>query len=1814
VLNVTGGSVNVGTALWVSNAGDGNTGTAAVTISGGTVNCNTLNIQIQRDKGDNVAVTVKTAGILDATNGIAFYHASTSTILTTAILTVNSGGLLSTTSITGAPNTTDANFSLALTGGTVQALGPNSNFISGFSTASVIGTNGITFDSNGNNITIAQNLSGSGSLNKINAGVLTLSGSNNYSGGTILSGGVVSLGSVNAISNTGTGNLSFNGGTLQFTGNNTKDYSSRISNSSGPISIDPNGFAISFGSAMTNSNSGGLTLTGVSGGSLLLSGSNGFAGLTNINNGVLALGNANALAGGGNIAFGGGTLQYSTSNTQDYSSRIAGSRGVIAIDANGQSVTFNNPLASSNSGGLTLTGVNGGMLTLNGNQNYTGPTLVNTGTLALSGGLVASTGASVAGGAVLSISGGTLAAGTLTLMNSATLSAQGSGATINAMTIGSASTDLVTLNETIGSGGTSIFKVTSSGGLTITGSALMNFAVAGSLTPNTDYPLISYSGSYSGNYQNLIPVFTGRTQGSIYNDIANHSIDVAITASAYPVWRGNISNVWDGSTNNWVLSNSTTTATSFINGSDNVLFDDTAGGTGAVTVNISGTETPAAISNGVWVNNTRAYTFTGAGNIAGGTGLLKTGTGLLTISSANTYSGGTDLAAGTLIIDNGTNGSAIGTGALTLNSGTLAAGPTSNMGSIGGLVTAGTGQHLIGPSIGLSSGYGTLNLNGGLTTSSKTTLFFQLGTTPSGGYYVGDLLNIGNGSALTIGASTSIALASNPAGGGDFRLIGISGAIVNGSLSNFVLPSVAGYNLSLSTTVDPNYIDLISTLAGPYTWTGNSGNGTWDTSSVNFKSAAPLTLPTAFVSGYAAIFDDSAGSNAGTISLSGTLAPASVTVSCNTAAYTFSGPGSITGTASLTMNGSGSLILDNSNSYSGGTHITNGLLQLGAPNVLPIAGAVTVNGGVLDLNGNGQTLPGLSGSGGIVTSSAGPATLALHLASGNVTFGGTFNNGGGLTLSTTGNGSQTLSGTASTLNELVAAGGTLAIVSPATVSINGTGDAIDFTGAASAPAVFTMNGGSLSMNNRWRIGHDPSGTGIAAITGGTISQTGSYIDIGFNGGRGLLTFGGSAMYNRGSNANIELRLGETFSTNSQAVVTGNATATFGPINVGYENLTSSNGYDILTVAQSGTLIGTSLNVGVSNTNTAALYSQYNQSGGTTTINGNIFLAGNMTSGTLTGAINLSGGALQTSGSITGGTGYSFLNLHGGTLAYTGTSQQSNFLNLGSNGTAFIYQGATINTGGQTLTLSTPLLSPNTGKGLTSIAVSSSGSGYLVPPAVSITGGGGSGATAVANVNASGAITGITITNPGTGYTGNPTVTLAGAIGTGAALGAVNVATNNYSGGLTITGGGTLISNAMNTYSGGTTIASGKLVLSPNGGLGDGPIVVQSGATFAPNPADGSGIVAGTSYASLSINAGATFNMSGDGAAGTFTVNGQSGAQSLTISGGTLGFDIGSSSSIPTDQLVVNGGSGTVAGTNVININPLFNVTTGTFGLITDAAGLGGAGTFTLSSTSVTLGSTTYLLSLQHSSSAESLIVASAGGSTSSGPANWNISTSGSWIGNNWTTPSPPNGQGAMAILGSSLLTSGTITLDGAQTVGTLTFSNSAASYTLSAGSGGSLTLDNTGGTGPAQILVLGGTHTIDSTVALTLANSSSLVSLTGGGNLTMAGSVLDGYSGSASLTLSSSDATGTLTLSGSNLFGGGTTVASGTLILDGASSLLAGSSLTIGNAPSSGGGVIIPQVLHATPSNLAPVPEPATLVLFAVCAVAMGLRVWQRRF
>ena len=63
-----------------------------------------------------------------------------------------------------------------------------------------------------------------------------------------------------------------------------------------------------------------------------------------------------------------------------------------------------------------------------------------------------------------------------------------------------------------------------------------------------------------------------------------------------------------------------------------------------------------------------------------------------------------------------------------------------------------------------------------------------------------------------------------------------------------------------------------------------------------------------------------------------------------------------------------------------------------------------------------------------------------------------------------------------------------------------------------------------------------------------------------------------------------------------------------------------------------------------------------------------------------------------------------------------------------------------------------------------ISITTGGTGYTSEPTVTLTGGGGTGATAIAGITA-GAVSSVTITNPGSGYTTAPTVGFTGGGGT-----------------------------------------------------------------------------------------------------------------------------------------------------------------------------------------------------------------------------------------------------------------------------------------------------------------------------------------------------------------------------------------------------------------------------------------------------------------
>ncbi len=304
-----------------------------------------------------------------------------------------------------------------------------------------------------------------------------------------------------------------------------------------------------------------------------------------------------------------------------------------------------------------------------------------------------------------------------------------------------------------------------------------------------------------------------------------------------------------------------------------------------------------------------------------------------------------------------------------------------------------------------------------------------------------------------------------------------------------------------------------------------------------------------------------------------------------------------------------------------------------------------------------------------------------------------------------------------------------------------------------------------------------------------------------------------------------------------------------------------------------------VNVGDSLDNgTTKGFAEFTVAGGTAEINGNVFMADR---DNMFAAVNLKGGTLAANmiSRATRATSLSFVNFDGGTFRAR-TSSQLFGTGTGLPSAVNIFGGgATFDTSNFTCVVSAPLRAP-AGSGVSAIGVTPRG-GYIGPPMVTIAGGGGTGATAVAQFDsASGTVNGIVVTSPGFGYTSNPTASLSGG-GTNvqtAVTGVTRVA--NASGGLTKIGTGMLILGATNTYGGATIVSNGFLRLGIAQGIPSNSVLRLAGGSLD---------LGGLSYTN------GTVMVTGGGS----IVNGSLASGGLTQSGGgNLGLGALFSSSAP----------------------------------------------------------------------------------------------------------------------------------------------------------------------------------------------------------------------------------------------------------------------------------------------------------------------------
>jgi autotransporter-associated beta strand protein len=173
--------------------------------------------------------------------------------------------------------------------------------------------------------------------------------------------------------------------------------------------------------------------------------------------------------------------------------------------------------------------------------------------------------------------------------------------------------------------------------------------------------------------QGVLTDFNGATRPQSGFDNAGAFTQVNLT------WTGMTNSAWDSTTVNW---NNTYGAFIYTDGAI-VTFNDSNNGRYSITLNPTVTPESVAFSN-----SSGDYTLSGAGSIGGAASLTKSGTRTVTLNTSNSYTGGTKVTSGTLIV--GVNG-ALGDGPVTITGGTLKLGTSTGTASMTSLSITGNG-------------------------------------------------------------------------------------------------------------------------------------------------------------------------------------------------------------------------------------------------------------------------------------------------------------------------------------------------------------------------------------------------------------------------------------------------------------------------------------------------------------------------------------------------------------------------------------------------------------------------------------------------------------------------------------------------------------------------------------------------------------------------------------------------------------------------------------------------------------------------------------------------------------------------------------------------------------------------------------------------------------------------------------------------------------------------------------------------------------------------------------------------------------------
>jgi autotransporter-associated beta strand protein len=593
----------------------------------------------------------------------------------------------------------------------------------------------------------------------------------------------------------------------------------------------------------------------------------------------------------------------------------------------------------------------------------------------------------------------------------------------------------------------------------------------------------------------------------------------------------------------------------------NISVNNTSGSGGATIscpTSLNGNRTITVANDG-----SSAIDLTISGVISTAFGIIKAGAGTLELSGSNTYTGTTTVGEGILRATTNTVVAAAN-GAFGNNaSGLYLAGGTiqSNVATFSRpLIVTATNSGL--------DGYGSARTISSTITHDATASAFNLnvgGTTV--GSAEGQNLTLsgiisnptGTLAISKIGSSTVIINATNTYTGGStltsgtlqinnvagFGIAGQAVRLNGGILDLFTDATVNGYNITVGgaatilsdrATTGAGITHTLGTLSiGAFPLTIRGGNSaTSGITGVTFGATTFTGAPTFTITN-------------GTGTSVARLSVAAVTNGANTA--TINGNGSMiqsgvwgNGSGGIIYGGSGSLTLNQSNTFTGGVTLNSGLLTINNNQALGAStGTFTILGGTIDatIAGISTVANPLALNGDFIFT----GTNSLNLGTGAVTINANRQ------ITTTAN-TLTIGGTLSSVsNSLTKAGAGILSFASNTVTLNsltiGTGTLISTSGTLNLAGDFTNNGSFTANNGTVNL------NGAAKSVGGTAVTTFNNLTLNNTGGAslgaavtvtGILTLTNGILTTTGSN------LISVTNTGSSAVTGGSATSFInGPI-------------------------------------------------------------------------------------------------------------------------------------------------------------------------------------------------------------------------------------------------------------------------------------------------------------------------------------------------------------------------------------------------------------------------------------------------------------------------------------------------------------------------------------------------------------------------------------------------------------------------------------------------------------------------------------------